>query len=221
VRRSTAWSGLISSVLFVAACGGSAREAAPTPAPFAYDRAQQLRFEDRGRVNQAAYSLAVRDVSFTSGGDRVRAYLVVPPGRRRLPAAVYLHGSGGDRVQLLAHASWLAARGASTLAITAPSRTARSPAGLTGLAALRHQREIATRDVIAVRRALDLLESLRRVVPSAALAALARAAPRGATVRWYAAGHDLDVPALRDQLAWLSRRLAILGPSVPGARTSP
>ncbi len=307
MRRSAAWAGLAGSVLAAAACGGSARQAAPAPAPFAYDQTQPLHLEDRGRVNDAAHPLAVRDVSFRSGGDLVRGYLVVPPGRRRLPAAVYLHGSGGDRAQLLAHASWLAARGALTLALTAPSRSASFPAGLTGPEALRHQRAIATRDVIAVRRAFDVLESLPRVdrsrlgflgwsagartgailagverrprafvlmsggatpvsayaaqappdlrpqvvrvlrgvdplrfirrarpatlllqngrrdevVPQAALAALAGAAPRGAEVRWYSAGHDLDVGARREQLAWLSRKLAISGPPVRGARTGP
>jgi dienelactone hydrolase len=60
-----------------------------------------------------------------------------------------------------------------------------------------------------------------QVVPRAALVALSRAAPRGTTVRWYPSGHELEPAAYRDQLAWLSRKLAIHGPAVAGARTGP
>ena len=68
-----------------------------------------------------------------------------------------------------------------------------------------------------------LLQDGRRdaVVPRAALAALARAAPRGTAIRWYDAGHALDVKAYREQLAWLTRKLGIGGPPVKGALTGP
>ena len=68
-----------------------------------------------------------------------------------------------------------------------------------------------------------LLQDGRRdeVVPRAALNALADAAPSGTDVRWYAAGHDLNEAAFRDQLAWLARRLELDGPPVPGALTGP
>jgi dienelactone hydrolase len=45
-------------------------------------------------------------------------------------------------------------------------------------------------------------------VPSAALKALARAAPPRTRVRWYDAGHRLNAEAFNDQLTWLERRLA-------------
>jgi dienelactone hydrolase len=220
---------------------------------------------------------------------------------------VYVHGSGGDRVDLLGPATWLAARGAVALAITAPSSVATTPGDLGPLPELRRQRELTVRDVVAVRRAVDLLSTLpgvergrfgfvgwsagartgallagveRRIdafvlmsggatpvsayaarapselrgdvsrilgqidpirllrrarpeslllqngrrdeiVPPSALAALARAAPAGASVRWYPAGHALDAVAFRDQLAWLARKLELRGPPVPGARTGP
>ena len=104
---------------------------------------------------------------YASPGGRVKAYLAVPPGRSRRPGAVVLHGGGGDRGQLLLNALWLAGRGAVTIAITAPSATAGADAsrGLSPEQALRRQRDLAVRDAIAVRRALDLLESRPDVDP--------------------------------------------------------
>ncbi|HSL66021.1 MAG TPA: acetylxylan esterase [Gaiellaceae bacterium] len=59
------------------------------------------------------------------------------------------------------------------------------------------------------------------VVPRAALERLFSAAPEPKERRWYAAGHELDVQAYRDQLDWLTERLRIDGPRVPGADTGP
>jgi dienelactone hydrolase len=124
--------------------------------PFAYDAAP-LRYADRGRVNEA-YPIAIRDVSYTAGRDRIAAYLVLPPNSgTRAPAVLYLHGSGGDRTQFVVPATWLAARHAIGLVITAPSATARSLAGGTAVAKLRQQVRLEERDVIAVRRGIDLL----------------------------------------------------------------
>ena len=76
-------------------------------------------YVDRGVVNHG-YPIAVHDVSFTSSGKRVDAMLVVPPGKGPFPAVVYLHGTGGDRTELLVPATWMAARGVVALTITMP-----------------------------------------------------------------------------------------------------
>src|SRR5581483_2735179 len=49
-----------------------------------------------------------------------------------------------------------------------------------------------------------LLQDGRRdeLVPQAALEGLAAAAPEHTDVRWYRAGHALDLAAFRDQLGW-------------------
>ena len=292
-------------------CGGSGSRSVTgarsvSSSPFAYDASRPLAVRDAGRVN-SNYPIAVRDISYMSGGRRVRAFLAVPPGTGRRPAAVYVHGSGGDRRQLLVPAVWLAGRGAVTLAITAPSAEARATSGLAPEAELRRQRDLAIADVVAVRRAFDVLRARRdvdgsrlgyvgwsagartgallagverrvtafvlmsggatpvseyvasappalrddvrrllgevdplgtirrarsgtlllqdgrrdQIVPSAALNALAHAAPDGTDVRWYQAGHELDQAAYRDQLAWLAQRLRIDGPPVLGAATGP
>ena len=54
-----------------------------------------------------------------------------------------------------------------------------------------------------------LLEDGRKdaVVPSSGLMNIVRAAPRGTTVRWYDAPHELNDDAYRDAFAWLERKL--------------
>jgi dienelactone hydrolase len=298
---------LLACVLLAAGCSGSTEHATRRAHdPFAYE-ATPLRFADRGRVN-TGYPIAIRDVSYTAGHDRIAAYLVLPPKTdTRVPAVIYLHGSGGDRGQFVVPATWLAARHAIGLVITAPSATARSVASSSPAARLGQQVRLEERDVIAVRRGVDLLRrradvdpsrigfvgwsagaragailagveprlrtlvlmsggatpisvyaarapaSLRptirryltivdplryvgranppglllqdgrrdQVVPRSALDAVAGAAPKGTTVRWYDADHGLNAKAYHDQLVWLARKLRLVGPPVNGALTGP
>ena len=87
---------------------------------------------DRSRTSIAAGSTtATRSRSTTSrlGGRRVDGFLALPPGQTRLPAVVYVDGSGGDRTELIVEATGLAGRGAVALTITAPSATAASETG--------------------------------------------------------------------------------------------
>jgi dienelactone hydrolase len=290
--------------LLLAGCGSSSTPVRHADV-FDYDDAAPLGYADNGRVNHG-YPIAVHDVSFRSKGQRVEGFLLLPPGDARRPAVVFVHGSGGDREQLLAPAGWLAARGVVTLTLTQPS-TAHPPAPASGVAILDQQREIVVRDVVAVRRAVDLLASLPqvdaarigyvgwsagaktgtfvassdsrvealallsagadplsafvahapaeirddvkralgpvdpigaihrarpgtllledgradRVVPRAALRNVIRAAPKGTTVRWYTAGHELAPQAYLDAFDWLAGKLKIEGPPVAGARTGP
>jgi len=152
-------------LLGASACGGSSEKTAQQPSsPFAYDRSSSLNFADHGRAN-SAYPIAVRDVSYQSGRDRVSAYLVLPQHPRgRLPAAIYLHGSGGDRTQFVAQAAWLAGRGAIALVLTAPSSTQQAAAS-TPLDELRREVKLTERDVVAVRRGVDLLSKRDDVDP--------------------------------------------------------
>ena len=156
-----------SAALAVAVAGLAAAASAPAGAggPFSYDGGQPLRFVDRGRVNHR-YPIAVHDVSYTSGSDRIAGYLMIPPGGGRLPAIVYLHGTPGDRTTFLLEATWIAAHGAIGLTITAPSSVTPTPKGLKGLAALRWEVQLQARDVTAIRRAVDLLQHRKDVDPS-------------------------------------------------------
>jgi dienelactone hydrolase len=156
---------LVGLVGTAAACGGSSgARAAAAVGPFGYDAAQPLRFVDRGRVNHG-YPIAVEDVSYTSGRDRISAFLVRPPGAHgKLPAVIYLHGAQGDRQELVVPATWVAARGAVAMTITAPSTVSPEP-HVKGVAFLRWQQQIQARDVVAVRRAIDLLARRKDVDP--------------------------------------------------------
>ena len=150
-----------------AGCGGSSKPAATAASgPFAYDSSAPLSFADRGRVN-TGYPIAIHDVSYRSGRDRVAAFLVLPPsGGERRPAVIWVHGSGGDRKQLVVPATWLAARHAIGLVITSPSATAPAPTGGSPVSQLHRQTRLEERDVIAVRRGVDLLRSRKDVDPS-------------------------------------------------------
>jgi dienelactone hydrolase len=156
----------VTVVLGLVACGQRTRQATTArPAAdarigprlsFAYDLARPLGFVDRG-VSERHGSISVHDVVFMAGSDKVEGYLVEPTASKRLPAVVLVHGSGGDRRQLLAHATALARRGVVALTITQPS-TSRPPPRPTTLAQLlAENKSVTRRDVIAARRAADVL----------------------------------------------------------------
>jgi dienelactone hydrolase len=151
--------------LSVAGCGGgdagtASASSRPAPSPFAYDASAPLGLRDRGVVNRP-YPIAIHDVSFASPrGGRVPGYLAVPPGKGPFPAVVYLHGSGGNRLELLPLATWMAARGAVALTIDAPDARPGAAKVGTGLAGLRRTRSLYVQEVVDLRRAVDLLQSL-------------------------------------------------------------
>jgi len=162
---------LVLVVVLVAGCGGSSQTApattsvaAPAAQPlYGDDASAPLDFRDHGRVN-ANYPIRIDDVDYLSHGKRVSAFLVRPPHRAgKLPAAIYVHGSGGDRTELLVQATWLAARGAVALVLTAPSARAPATGATSALGALRKQRTLTADDVVAVRRGVDVLRSLPEV----------------------------------------------------------
>jgi dienelactone hydrolase len=143
--------------------GGQARPASP----FRYVASAPLDYRNAGRVN-GAYPIAVDEISYAMpDGSRIDGYLALPPGKRRVPAVIYLHGSGESRDRFLLPAVWVAGRRAVGMTLTLPSSGAGPPpSGLTPAQSLARDRRIFAADVIAVRRAVDLLSSLRQVDPS-------------------------------------------------------
>jgi dienelactone hydrolase len=152
--------------------GGCGTSAAPRPRPadgsplltFGYDATLPLQYVNRGRINRRTEPIAVDDVSFGAEHRRINGYLLLPPGRARRPAVVFVHGSGGDRRELLEKARRLAGRNVVTLTITEPSKSTPPARAAGGAAALLERiQEAQARDVVAIRRAVDLLQSLPQV----------------------------------------------------------
>src|SRR4029079_12747654 len=140
---------LLLAVVAVVATGcGASKDKAAASSPFSYDASAPLNYADRGVVNHG-YPIAVHDVSYTSGGKTIDAMLAVPPGKGPFPAVVYLHGTGGDRTELLVPATWMAARGVVALTITMPELTTATGTASQKLIA---QRKAAVAAVVAARR---------------------------------------------------------------------
>ena len=153
--------------LVVASGSGVPANAAAEPAPrlaFAYDTTRPLGFADRGVVARHG-GVTVHDVVFRSLGRNVPGYLVEGRGGGRRPGVVVVHGSGGDRRELLGDAVTLAQRGAVALTITEPSTLYPPPAPTTAEQLLAETTSTTVRDVVAVRRAADVLASLGSVDP--------------------------------------------------------
>lgn len=102
-------------------------------------------------------SVKAHSLTFTSGGAPVDAFVVTPSGGGRHPAVVLVHGSGGNRSELLKPARALAAKGIVAMTITEPS-TSHPPKPVSTVGALLAEtRASALADVAAVRRAADVL----------------------------------------------------------------
>lgn len=153
----------------LAGCGSSSPRAAQAPSAqrltFAYDRSQPLDYANRGRISAREDRIKVEDVSFRSGALAIEGYVVLPPGRGTRPAVILVHGSGGDRNELLEQARRLAERNIVALTITEPSTSNPPARGGSVTESLRRLQSAQVRDVVAVRRGVDLLQSLPGVDP--------------------------------------------------------
>jgi dienelactone hydrolase len=157
----------------LAGCGGSGSKQATTTteqrptAPllsFAYAKSSPLNYKDIG-VSLRRGPITVHDVAFLSGGEGVDGYLVQDSSRKRHPAVVLVTGSGGDRSQLLGDAFQLAKRGIVALTITAPSTAHPPPPPTSNKQLIDQSKQVTIADVVAVRRAADVLSALPNVDP--------------------------------------------------------
>jgi dienelactone hydrolase len=159
----------VCAVVVAAGCGGSKHAASTTTIPpasgtlaFGYDAAAPLGFADKGVVLRDG-GVAVHNVSYRSGGRQVEAFLVEGPGKRVRPGIVLVHGGGADRTELLGDAVALAHLGFAALAITAPSSAHPPPQPTSVRALVNESKAVTVDDVVAVRRAADVLASLPSV----------------------------------------------------------
>jgi dienelactone hydrolase len=104
-----------SATLVLASCGGGHTAVRD---PFSDNSAAPLSVSDHG-VYAASRFATIRDISYIgAGGSRVDGYLVVPRSSGRHPGVLFLHGSGGDRRDLILEAALLARQGAVTMTIS-------------------------------------------------------------------------------------------------------
>ena len=125
-----------------------------TPAdPFAYDASEPLGAVEVGRRLRGA--AVVKDVTFASARERVRAFVVLPARRTPTAGVLFLHGYAGrnaaSRDQFVGEAVTLAGAGVASVL----------PSGffpwLEAPSALERDRQFVTKQVIQFRRAIDLL----------------------------------------------------------------
>jgi dienelactone hydrolase len=151
-------------VLVLAGCGGGDSSDEKSTAPtglFAYDSSESTGYRDAGVVNKG-YPIKVHEISFASPrGGRVQGYLTVPPGKGPYPAVIFLHGAGGSRLNFVPEATWLSGR--RMVGLTLDSPFVRPGPTLTGMAGVRHERDLGAQAVVDVRRAVDVLQSLPEV----------------------------------------------------------
>ena len=148
----------------------------------------------------------------------MRRYLALPNKARKLPAVIYLHGSGEGRERFLLPAVWAAGRRAVGMTLTLPSSSAgAAPAGLSPAQSLARERRIFASDVVAVRRAVDVLRSLPQVDPKRiGLVGWSL----GARVAAVTAGAEPRLQRRRADVGRLVARLGVRGPGAGGASRS-
>jgi dienelactone hydrolase len=152
--------------LAAAGCGGGHKSTAPPPASprltFNYDAKASLGYLDSGVVLYRG-PIKVHDISYVSRGERIDGYLVNGTGKGPRPAVVLVHGGGGDRTELLGDAVELARLGFVAMTITEPSSAYPPPQPTTVQGLVNESKAVTIDDVVAVRRAADVLESLPAV----------------------------------------------------------
>jgi dienelactone hydrolase len=149
------------AVLILASCGGGSKESASDPV-YDYDESEPIARRDNGLAN-SDYPIKIHDISYDGGAERVPGFLLLPPGEGPYPAVIYLHGQGGDRLEMLYTASWIAGRRAVALTVESPYSPNRSIELGTGVAGLRKERDRTVQGIVELRRAVDLLQSLPQV----------------------------------------------------------
>jgi dienelactone hydrolase len=164
MRSLCCCSALLTSLALFAGCGGGGDDGSqvskPSPlAPrlarlFEYDRDAplDLRVQDTLRTKH----VTVESVTYAAPGGRVPAFLIVPHGDGKRAGVIFMHGFGGSRSDFLEEGVGLSLLGANVVTITSPFAV--SPGG--------SHRELMIRNVIDLRRAIDLLLARDDVDPN-------------------------------------------------------
>ena len=141
----------------------AAAEARTRPIPSTRTtRTSRSRGRTRGSRTRTTRSRSTTSAS-TAGPSGCRPFSCQPPGKGPYPAVIYLHGQGGDRLEMLYTASWLAGRRAVALTVESPYSPNREIELGPGVEGLRKERNRTVQSVVELRRAVDLLQSLPQV----------------------------------------------------------
>jgi predicted esterase len=157
------------ALLLVAALavGGGSHSALPPSLArlYDYDRRASLHLTDR-RIPNRRIPVVLHDVSFGDGrGGRVHAYLCVPPGTGPFGGVVLVPGSGGRQVDFLIECVQLAAKGAVAMSMVTPFIRGVPPGPSATIPSARYYLAHFEDNVVAIRRALDLLAARKDVDP--------------------------------------------------------
>jgi dienelactone hydrolase len=153
--------------VMLAGCGSATKHAATTAqrGPFDYDAGAALGVQSRQVATGRAGS--IQDLSYASPrGGRVPALLVLPARKGKHPAVVLMHGSGGDRRELLGLAATLAARGIVGMTIDSPVARLQTRTLPAGVAGVRRRSALLEQEVVDLRRAVDVLRARPEVDPA-------------------------------------------------------
>jgi dienelactone hydrolase len=145
----------------------------PTAGPYAellalfdYDQQAPLDVVEVGMEQRG--DVTVKDIAFTNPyGEKVTAYLVLPPGESPHPAILYVHWYGepaGNRQEFLDEAVDLAKEGVVALLVDDYFSSSNLRGKWSGSDAAK-DRQLVVRQVVELRRALDLLVAQAGVDP--------------------------------------------------------
>jgi predicted esterase len=157
---------LLLAALALAGCGGGSSGLPHSLARlYAYDRSTPFGETDRVIPNKKI-PVVLHDISFSDGrGGRVHAYLCVPPGRGPFGGVVLIPGSGGRQVDFLIECLQLAAKGAVSMSMITPFIHGVPPGPTKTIPSARFYVKHFEDNVVAIRRALDLLAARKDVDP--------------------------------------------------------
>jgi dienelactone hydrolase len=154
---------LLALLALLAGCGGGSNDDNDLAKPFSYDTDKA--FDPKTRpTNIGTQGVDVREITIKGPrASRLPAYLAMPEGSGPHPAIVYVHGAGGDRLELLEQAEKMARQGVVTMTLTMSYSPTRAPQLPPGIEAIRVRTRVEVDAVREVRRAVDYLQSLPEV----------------------------------------------------------
>jgi dienelactone hydrolase len=147
----------------LAGCGGSSGLPASLAQPYDYNGKAPFNETDRVIPNHKI-PVVLHDISFSDArGGRVHAYLCVPPGKGPFGGVVLIPGSGGRQIDFLVECVQLAAKGAVSMSMVTPFIRGVPPGPSATIPSARYYLAHFEDNVVAVRRAFDVLAARKDV----------------------------------------------------------